>query len=321
MSPRVSVLMPAYGHERFIAEAMRSVMEQTYTDLELVVVVDGSPDDTAAVAQDLGSTDRRVRVIVRSDNRGLVATLDEALTLARGEVIATIASDDVWLGHKLSAQLSAIDRGAAWVYSRARLIGEDGRGGALVWGAPVDGLEALMLRNVIPALTVLSRTDLLKHAGGWRTEALYEDYDLWLRLALYAKPAFIDDVLAEYRVVSGSLSDQIGGNDREALALDLCFQGLLSHVAPNDPRRDEISSWRRARAIMPALMAGRALDLKPQDAERVCRVFAEHCPADASYLTRRRWARELRRACPELHGLRVLRRGWYGPEATTARFR
>ncbi|MEO7016694.1 MAG: glycosyltransferase [Leifsonia sp.] len=125
-APRVSVVMTVYNHERWIEEAISTVLDQTMTDLELIVVDDASKDGSADVVARFA--DPRMRVYRFDTNQGAASTLNFAIQQARSEFVAVINSDDAWELHKLQRQLDAFeahpDIGA--VFTSARFVGEDG---------------------------------------------------------------------------------------------------------------------------------------------------------------------------------------------------
>ena len=99
--PLVSVIMPAYNAERFIEAAVRSVMAQTVTDWELLILDDGSKDNTAAVAAKMASEDDRIRFLPNEANMGVARTRNRGFELCRGRFVALLDSDDIWLPEKL----------------------------------------------------------------------------------------------------------------------------------------------------------------------------------------------------------------------------
>jgi teichuronic acid biosynthesis glycosyltransferase TuaG len=215
MSPRVSVVMPAYNAGRYVTESVRSVQAQSYAGWELIIVDDGSTDDTAEVAVGLAASDSRVRY-VRRENGGQAAARNTGLREARGDVVAFLDSDDLWLPGKLERQLEVLDEtGADLVYCDGYIFFEDGspeRAGffAVVPGA-ADGptmLKLLYAYNRIATLSVLVRRQALDRVGPFdesRRIQNCEDYELWLRMAragcsFYGMP----DRLMRYRRHSAS---------------------------------------------------------------------------------------------------------------------
>jgi glycosyltransferase involved in cell wall biosynthesis len=108
-APRVTVLLPVHDAERFLAEAVESVLAQSFRDFELLAIDDGSRDASAEILGDFARRDRRVRVVHRP-HQGLIATLNDGLALARGELIARMDADDVALPRRLELQLARLDR-------------------------------------------------------------------------------------------------------------------------------------------------------------------------------------------------------------------
>jgi len=107
-SPKVSVIIASYNGERFIGEAVGSILGQTWTDLELVVIDDGSTDGTRAILSDIASRDSRLR-IVEKENEGLIATLNRGIAEARGEYIARLDHDDVAVPSRIEKQARFLD--------------------------------------------------------------------------------------------------------------------------------------------------------------------------------------------------------------------
>src|SRR5579871_2870885 len=103
--PAVSVLLPVYNGERFLAAAVRSVLEQTFSDFELIAIDDGSTDGSRAILEDFARRDARVRVISRP-NSGIVGALNDALAQARGEFAARMDADDLCLSGRFAAQVA-----------------------------------------------------------------------------------------------------------------------------------------------------------------------------------------------------------------------
>jgi teichuronic acid biosynthesis glycosyltransferase TuaG len=106
--PLVSVVMPSYNHEKFISEAIESVLGQDFDDLELIIVDDASTDASPQIIQKYAEEDDRVRAIFHETNCGIAKTANDGLEIAKGKFLAIIASDDVWMKNKLSKQLAVL---------------------------------------------------------------------------------------------------------------------------------------------------------------------------------------------------------------------
>jgi glycosyltransferase involved in cell wall biosynthesis len=183
-SPCVSVILPVYNGAATIERALKSVFDQTFTDFEIVVVDDGSTDDTPSV---LAKFKDRIKII-RQANRGFPGARNTAIAASRGELIALIDHDDQWLPRKLELNVAALERdlGAVLVYSDLVVIdeaGEESRAspiGSVTAHAPsMDEMLARMW-PIMPS-TVLMRRAAFERAGGFG-ESLHQDLDFWLRM-------------------------------------------------------------------------------------------------------------------------------------------
>ena len=200
--PRVSVICAAHNHERFVGEALESVLNQTHRDVELILVDDGSTDGTGEVAR---RYEPQIRVITQK-NRGVVAARNRALAEATGEYVALLDSDDVYLPHKLEVLLAPLeaDRSVGMAYSNADIVDVDGRSLGLFWSffPPKRGDAARMLflhYCFIHAAAVLVRRDVLTEVGDFYGPGPSCEYIKWIEVGLRYKVARVDDVTAVWR--------------------------------------------------------------------------------------------------------------------------
>jgi len=207
--PSVSVVIPCYNHARFLRAAVDSALEQTRPADEIIVVDDGSTDETPEVARRFGN---RIGY-VRQDNRGLAAARNTGIRQARGELVALLDSDDLWLPTFLETMASLIAHrpGAALYYSGWRHMDVDGHAVAS-WGPPrdvppQDVYQALLRADfLVPSAVVLRRTVAVE-AGLFDASLRWqEDWDLWLRLAQRWPVAGTSAPLVRYRLTPNSLS-------------------------------------------------------------------------------------------------------------------
>lgn len=207
-TPLVSVIMPAYNAGRFLEEAVRSVMAQTFTDWELLVLDDGSSDDTLIIAQSLAQTDCRIRVLPNEHNMGVARTRNRGFDLCRGEYVALLDSDDVWYPQKLEIQLALMrETGADLSYCAYAIVdaaGEKNRADYLV--PETVGFTDLLKQNVIGCSTVMLSASV-KEKYRFETDFYHEDYVLWLQL-LQDGCKFVGctQVMAAWRYVENSRS-------------------------------------------------------------------------------------------------------------------
>jgi glycosyltransferase involved in cell wall biosynthesis len=206
---RVSVVIPTYNRAGLIRETLDSVLAQTHRDIEVLVVDDGSTDDTAAIIGAYGSLVR----YLRQPNAGQAAARNNGTRAATGDFIAFVDDDDLWLPHKLERQLAALTARSdaepyAWVYCDAQVF--DGVTGQPLHrfsqiNPPHTGWVGAMLlqRDFIASPTPLIRRDIFEHVGYFDESALLrrrEDWDMWLRIAAHVPIAYVPEALARYRL-------------------------------------------------------------------------------------------------------------------------
>jgi glycosyltransferase involved in cell wall biosynthesis len=210
--PTVSVIMTAYKVEAYIGEAIESVLAQTDTDWELIVIDDGSPDGSGRIAGSYAASDRRVRV-ARQDNGGLSAARNHAVRLARGDLIAILDSDDVWDPSFLAAQKALLEQQPEVDVVTGNAWNLGGRRDGTPWHPSPDPRPQPTLLGMLrdeEAIFIMSviRRRVFEAIGGF-DESLRsnEDYDFWLRAALAGFTFMRNDrPLGFYRRRADSLS-------------------------------------------------------------------------------------------------------------------
>lgn len=212
--PRVSVIIPAYNAARTLRQAVESVLAQTYRSFEVVVVDDGSTDGTAAT---LAGMPEAVKCF-RQDNAERSIARNNAISHARGEILAFLDADDYWAPRKLERQMALLDANpkldvvfsyaAAFDPANGRTLRVLGTDFTPRNGLGFDAFEDLALRTSLPALTVVARAARVAEAGFFDRDICdIEDWDLWLRLAVRCTMDLVPEVLAYYRL-SGSFKPQ-----------------------------------------------------------------------------------------------------------------
>jgi hypothetical protein len=203
--PLVSVIIPSFNHARYIRECIDSVFCQTFKDFEVIVVDDGSSDESLDILRSFGN---RIRLIEQS-NRGTQAARNRGLQLAKGKYIALLDSDDGWLPNKLEVQIDALSRQPeiGLLYSFCHTINADGSRRKKEWhyGKPIDhpngALAQLLQECFIPALTVVFRRQCIDEVGYFDEELLGSgDWDMWIRIAAKYPIACVNEPLALYRL-------------------------------------------------------------------------------------------------------------------------
>jgi glycosyltransferase involved in cell wall biosynthesis len=205
-TPRVTVFIPVYDRERFIGDAIRSVLAQTFTDFELLVIDDGSSDASAAVVA--AFDDPRVRLVRNDRNLGIPRTRNRALELARGEYLANLDSDDLCHPERLTRQVAFLDRhhDHAVLGTWGRDMDEHGRVGRRVRREPIrwpDVHVHLLFRCALRNRSVMLRTDVarrLRYDDGF---ARCQDYELHARIAREHRLANLPEALVFARQHAG----------------------------------------------------------------------------------------------------------------------
>lgn len=283
--PLVTVVIPVYNHERYVLESVQSIIDQTYRNIELIIIDDGSRDNShERVCGILDACRQRfVRCeYIHRENRGLSATLNQALAMAEGKYFSTLASDDVALPDKVSLLVEALeskgDRFAA-AFGNALFIDDDGkqlylqpdgqvsaaetataygnyldfrtnRGEILNYRGDRFGTFATLLEhNYLPAMSNLVRTGYIREVGGWTNGNASEDWELWRKLAKQYRFTYVDKPVALYRWHDSNSVKTITGNLRYWSFLLLRSEKQYCRSAGLVP------TWRRAYCslLLPAL--------------------------------------------------------------------
>ncbi|WP_415902812.1 glycosyltransferase family 2 protein [Neptuniibacter sp. QD29_5] len=203
----VSIITPVYNSSDFILDSIKSVVNQTVEDWELILVDDCSSDSTAQIIKNYALTDSRVKFFQLEKNSGAAVARNFAINEARGRYIAFLDSDDLWHEEKLSKQLSFMqDNQVAFTYSSYQQIDEEGNSLSEISVPSKVGYKQLLKTNVIGCLTVIYDTEMIgKHEMPLIRKR--QDFGLWLKLLKTVDYAYgIKEPLAFYRVRKGSIS-------------------------------------------------------------------------------------------------------------------
>lgn len=230
--PKVSVIIPTYNRARLIPEAIESVLAQSFRDFEIIVVDDGSTDNTAQVVSGLPVK------YLRQENQGAPAARNKGLKVAQGEYLTFLDSDDILMEDALGKRVEVLDRHpeVGFSYGRAYLMDEKGH----IFGMTRsrsrhsyvrEGREEigeLIFGNHIPCPTVMVRRSCLEEVGAFNADlrTSSEDFELWVRLAKRYGVAYIAQPLAKYRVHPHGASATVTAEDFErsgSLVLESIF--------------------------------------------------------------------------------------------------
>jgi glycosyltransferase involved in cell wall biosynthesis len=208
--PLVSVVMSSYNHEKFISEAIESVLGQDFDDLELIVVDDASTDASRQIIQKYTVEDARVRVILHETNCGIAPTMNDGIAIAQGKFLAVIASDDVWMKDKLSKQLAVLESNEDLiVWTEGEIIDEGGQSVGSSFSELARSVSKKKSGDIFQELLlqadyIFGSTLLFKRAN--LGTSLYDerliyanDWKSYLDLAAKYEFYYIQEPLAQYR--------------------------------------------------------------------------------------------------------------------------
>ena len=217
MAPKVSVLIPAYNHERYIGDTINSVLNQTFTDFELLIYDDCSTDKTPEIIKSF--SDKRITAVFPDKNSGTVAALNNLLKMATGEYIAVLGSDDTWMADKLERQLEVMENNPqiAACFSNAEIIDKESVPitDSSIFPIGIFNYTASDRASVLCDFFIggnrLCHSSALIRADVHNSLGLYNpayrqlhDFDLWVRLVLNHKIKILDSKLVRYRFVQNS---------------------------------------------------------------------------------------------------------------------
>lgn len=214
MQPLVSVIIPCYNHEAYIQECIQSILNQTYKNIELIVIDDGSKDRSVTKIEEL-SEQCKIRFenfnFITRENKGLCNTLNEALALCKGEYVSIIASDDIMTPNKIQIQIEYALKNpdVTSFYGAVQLIDDLGHLKEKK-DLPLqfyDFEDVFMHNFVLYAPTQMHNLKDLLEIGGFDANVKIEDWDLWLRLTKKGKKILcIPEFLAYYRIHENNMS-------------------------------------------------------------------------------------------------------------------
>jgi glycosyltransferase involved in cell wall biosynthesis len=223
-TPAVSVLMPVYNAEHYVAEAVRSVLDQSFTDFEFLILDDGSTDGSLRILQEYAARDPRIRVIARP-NTGIVGALNDLLAEARGELIARMDADDICRPDRFARQVALLRDHPEIVAVGGAIQEIDERGRILtdfpaVFGDAVIQDQLLAGRNVFAHSAMMLRREAMEQVGRYRPEMQHaEDLDLWLRLGEVGQLENLPEVVLQVRVHPLSVSSRNAARQHEVAKL------------------------------------------------------------------------------------------------------
>jgi len=228
MGPIVSVVIPSYNHAQFLREAVVSVLHQSQSGIELIIIDDGSRDDSPLVIEGIIAEYRQADIIsICRENRGLCRTLNEGLALAKGKYFAYLGSDDRWYESRLKRQIEVLERSDPDVgacYCDCDIIDSEGktinRAGAMFkYKGGNIYRDILWGRSMPMSPTGTFRTEIVRNVGGFDESHAIEDKDLWLRISKKYQIAYVDETLGSWRVHGSNTSKNLEGMQNYGMAV------------------------------------------------------------------------------------------------------
>jgi alpha-1,3-rhamnosyltransferase len=216
--PLVSVIIPAYNHEKYITKALESVFKQNYPQIEVIVIDDKSKDDTKLVLRDLLKK-YNFKFIRNEKNMGLTKSLNIALVHTKGKYIAILAGDDYWMPDKTKIQVEFMEQNLNVAACSGNVTKVDGDGNPykVHLDRKVDKIsyrsfeDCIQLKARFPAIVVMIRRDTLMQVGGYDERFVMEDLPLWLKLTSRGyKLAVLPELFGAYRIHGSGLHNDHG---------------------------------------------------------------------------------------------------------------
>jgi len=286
MKPLVSVVIPSYNSAHHLPNAVASVRAQGRSDLEIVVVDDGSTDDTLSVLESIGGDDLRVVV---QPNAGPAAARNRGIKEARGHWVAFLDADDMWCRSKLGAQLAELSRqgGTGFSYTALFHVHPGGEVYEVKHLFPNQPLFLTLLAgNCIVTSTVIVRRDCFDRVGLFDNDLrLGEDWSMWLRLAASFEGVYLRSPLILYRIPLEPVK-------YSARLLEQCTMSVLDRISSSEdiltrwPRltdqRGELYAWHYSVVAKSHLRQRRVKDFL-----RLAYAAVSSHPKALGYLTRR----------------------------------
>lgn len=260
--PKVSVIIPTYNRAHLIGETLESVLAQTFRDYEIVVVDDGSTDDTGSVVAKVAPEAR----YIYQENTGIPEVLNVCIREARGEYVQHLGSDDLLVEDTLARSAALLDahpnvamvHGAAWLIDetgkRLSVLRPDFAAGDYIRSGREE-IRDLLLSNHVVAPTVMARRQVMVEAGLYDARfGLYEDWNLWTRIARKHDVAYSHDPLVSYRVHSGPSGSIF--HTASARDIDRYRRMHLNEVLEDPSLRDVYAGVRRKAMALHHLAVG-----------------------------------------------------------------
>lgn len=212
MEAKVSVIMPVYNGEKYVAIAINSVLSQTYSDFEFIIIDDCSTDNTPNIIKDFAENDSRIIIIKNTENLKIVKSLNIGLRIAKGEYIARIDSDDIWFKHKLEIQIKRfINDKYLYLLGTSKIlinsIGNTISSTEKQMFSYVDIKNNILKYNLLCHSSVIYKKEIIDKIGLYNEKYKNsEDYEYWIKIINNYKTEILQEALVHYRISDNMVS-------------------------------------------------------------------------------------------------------------------
>lgn len=237
MSKKVTILIPVYNGERYIAESIKSILDQTYKDFELLIINDGSTDKTNDIIKSF--KDIRIRLIENPKNLGLILTRNKGLKESTGEYIAFLDSDDIAYPSRIEKQITFLEKNQDFgmVGSWVKIIDEKSKETDIKWKyflSPNKIPFELLFNNYFTQSSVIIRKKILQNETYREGFAPAEDYDLWVRIAEKTKVWNLPKYLTKYRIHDKNISKTSSNLQKQCAEKVIMLQLQNLNINPSE---------------------------------------------------------------------------------------
>jgi glycosyltransferase involved in cell wall biosynthesis len=219
-SPLISIICISHNHAPYIEETLRSAISQTYENVEIILIDDGSSDGTPNIIEKLKIKNPKFVAILLSESKGNCRAFNKALNQSKGDYIIDLAADDLLMPERIAEGIACFQRSgkdygvnftdAAYIDASGRFMRyhyKRNKSGQLYENVPEGSIyEELLSRYFICTPTMMIRRSVFEHLGGYDENLAYEDFDFWVRSAKVTKYCYTDQVLVKKRILKDSLS-------------------------------------------------------------------------------------------------------------------
>ena len=239
LKPLVSVLMPVFNGELYLSDALNSILNQSYSDFELILIDDCSTDKTSEILHNFVQMDKRIKVFRQHSNLGLTKSLNSGLAKCRGEFIARHDADDLSEPERFACQIAFLRDHPDYGLIGTAVSRIDSKGNIIDQPIVINGVKGIraIIKGLNPFVhgSIMMRKSTVDTVNGYRSGFRYaQDYDLWLRIS---EITFVDNLperLYRWRVHSAGIS-------KKKLPIQVKYAALASYFAKERQKKDEDS--------------------------------------------------------------------------------